>query len=168
MVKFQHGKTARNGAYSIAIPPPSITTQEYIRNCSTPYLFPALQPEHLKDAMRQIDTQLECRSIRRGRLQELSRGGMTDASLLHISRHASISTLRRYLDYGLASGENIRRAHLAAAATIAAQSSEPIRRLQNSSREEEQEDAPPHRTSNEPYPLSPTSSADSFPSDLSW
>jgi hypothetical protein len=167
MVKFQFGKTARNGAYSIAIPPPSLTTQEYIRNCTTPYLFPALQPAHLKDAMRQIDTLLECRSIRRGRLQELSRGGMTDASLLHISRHASISTLRRYLDYGLASGENIRRAHLAAAATIAAQSSEPIRRLQNFSREAAPPDALLQSTSSEHSLASPTTSEESFPSDLS-
>jgi len=168
MVKFQYGKTARNGAYSIAIPAPSERTRTYIKTCETPYLFPGLQTEDLKDAMRLVDTALECRSIRRGRLQELSRGGMTDQSLLHISRHANISTLRRYLDYGLASGENIRRAHLAAAATIAAQSTEPTREQRNSSKEEDPLDALPPRTYNARSPPSPTSSADSFPSDLSW
>ena len=167
MVKFQQGKTARNGAYSIAIPEPTELTKNYIRTCQTPYLFPGLDPEHLKEAMRRIDTQLECKSIRRGRLQELSKGGMTDASLLHISRHASISMLRRYLNFGLASGENIRRAHLAATATIAALSKERTGERLNFCREADPLGVRPPRTYNAHSPPSPTSSVDSFPSSLS-
>ena len=83
--------------------------------------IPSVTQERVRGALRSIDIRYECRSIRRGRLQELSAGGMSDNNLLHISRHSSICSLRRYLDFGLASGENLHRAHLAARATIAAQ-----------------------------------------------
>jgi hypothetical protein len=164
VVKFTDGKVAKNGAYSIACPLPSLATREYIRTCTTPLLFPGIETEDVKEELRKSDMRLECRSIRRGRLQELSAGGMTDSSLLHISRHASISMLRRYLDYGVVSGENLRRAHLAAAATIKAMSKERMNVQQNSSKMAAEAGAPPRRTSSASSPPSTTSSAASFQS----
>ena len=166
VVKFMTGKTARNGHYSIAIPMPGERTTRFLTTCRTPYLFPSVRQDMVRDALRSTDMLLECRSIRRGRLQELSRGGMTDSSLLHISRHAEISMLRRYLDYGLASGENLRRAAMAAEATAtaiaSARSNARTSGLQNFSRGAEREDAPHPRTSSVPSPPSPPSSEDSF------
>ena len=162
MVKFTDGKTARNGAYSIAVPLPSSETLQYIQTCRCPTLFPGLEAADFKDALRKSDTRLECRSIRRGRLQELSQGGMTDASLVHVSRHASISMLRRYLDFGCASGENVRRAHLAAAAAISALSKGLTQRPVNSSRAEEEEVAHRQRTSSVSSQQYSISSEESF------
>ncbi len=167
MVKFMTGKTARNGHYSIAIPMPGERTKQYLLTCRTPSLFPTVRQDGIKDSLRRIDTRLECRSIRRGRLQELSRGGMSDSGLLHISRHAEIAMLRRYLDFGLSSGENIKRATMAAeAATKAAikarQSNAQISEPQSSSKEGVEEVAPPQRIFSVPCPPSPPSSDDSF------
>lgn len=150
MVQFTTGKTARNGQYSVAVPPLSDRSKMYLQESrNQPYLFPSITQERVKETLRSIDIRYECRSIRRGRLQELSSGGMSDNALLHISRHSSICSLRRYLDFGLASGENVHRAHLAARATILAQ-----RRLQTLepsviSNLMGQQIAPPARTSNE-------------------
>ena len=49
---------------------------------------------------------LESRSLRRGRLQQLSKAGATDTELLFWSRHTGIPMLRRYLSFGTDSGEN--------------------------------------------------------------
>ena len=122
IIHFTTGKTARNGKYSVAAPALSDRAKLFLQEQrNQPFLFPVITQERVKGALRSIDTRCECRSIRRGRIQELSAGGMSDNSLLHISRHSSISALRRYLDFGLVSGENLHRAHLAARATIAAQ-----------------------------------------------
>jgi hypothetical protein len=153
MVKFLKGKTARMGAYSVAVPELTNKTIKYLRDKQRqPYLFPTVTQTNVKDTLRSTNILYECRSIRRGRLQELSLGGMSDQGLLHISRHATLSSLRRYLDYGLASGENVHRAHLAAKATIEAR-----RKLQTSghlptSSPTEPTTAPQERRSNEPSP----------------
>lgn len=162
MVKFTEGKTARNGAYSVAVPLPSSETLQYIKECQCPTLFPGLEPADIKDALRKSDTRLECRSIRRGRLQELSQGGMTDASLIHVSRHASISMLRRYLDFGCASGENVRRAQLAAAAAISALSKGLTQGRVHSLRVEAEEDAHHQKTASESSQQFNISSEESF------
>ena len=121
MVKFLKGKTARMGAYSVAVPQVTAKTAQFIQSKrQQPYLFPTVTQTGVKESLRNTCILYECRSIRRGRLQELSLGGMSDQGLLHISRHSTISSLRRYLDFGLASGENVHRAHLAAKATIEA------------------------------------------------
>ena len=122
IIHFTTGKTARNGKYSVAAPALSDRAKLFLQEQrNQPFLFPSVTQERVRGALRSIDIRYECRSIRRGRLQELSAGGMSDNNLLHISRHSSICSLRRYLDFGLASGENLHRAHLAARATIAAQ-----------------------------------------------
>jgi hypothetical protein len=154
MIKFLKGKTARLGQYSVAVPKLSDKTIKFLHDTRRhPYLFPAITQTQVKEALRKINILYECRSIRRGRLQELSLGGMSDLGLLHISRHATISSLRRYLDYGQASGENIHRAHLAAKATI--QAAATLRNQQMSgqlptSNPTEHTTAPPEKKFNEP------------------
>jgi len=145
MVKFTDGKVAKNGSYTIAVPPISANTAKYLQDHRNNFkLFPTLTTTAVKEELRKINIRYECRSIRRGRLQELSLGGMSDTSLLHISRHADVSTLRRYLDFGLASGENLHRARQAAKASILA-ARQTQRQLTSSSLTEEQ-DALPGRT----------------------
>ena len=113
MVRFRRGKTARRGQYSIATTTPSAATTKYIHSMAGElWLFPQLQSSNVKDYLRlHIDVpKIESRSIRRGRLQLLSEKGMKDDDLLHVSRHQTLSSLRRYLNFGTKSGENIRRA----------------------------------------------------------
>jgi hypothetical protein len=113
MVRFRRGKTARRGQFSIAAPRPSLQTIRYLQSRQGElWLFPKAQTKDVKDHLRQHVkvSRIECRSIRRGRLQLLSVRGMSDEELLHISRHQTLSSLRRYLNFGMRSGENIRRA----------------------------------------------------------
>ena len=112
-VRFRRGKTARRGQYVIAQPMPSADTREYVLKAQREnqyWLFPGLETSHMTAFLRTVNPALESRSIRRGRLQHLSKLGCTDAELLHVSRHANIPMLRRYLSFGVDSGENSRRA----------------------------------------------------------
>jgi integrase len=68
-----------------------------------PHLFPGGTDWGIKvrEHLRTINPLLEQRSLRRGSLQALAEApGMTDAILLLFSGHASVLTLRRYLNYG--------------------------------------------------------------------
>jgi integrase len=112
-VRFRRGKTARRGQYVIAQPMPSADTREYILRAQREnqfWLFPAVSTADLTALLRTANPRLESRSIRRGRLQHLSKLGCSDVELLHVSRHANIPMLRRYLSFGIDSGENSRRA----------------------------------------------------------
>jgi len=118
MVRFRRGKTARRGQYSIATTHPSPQTAAYIHKMQEEgglWLFPGLTKpkvsKMVKDHLRLHVSihKIECRSLRRGRLQLLSARGMNDDELLHISRHQTLSSLRRYLNFGTKSGENMRR-----------------------------------------------------------
>ena len=151
MIRFTAGKTARNGSYSIACPPITEQTAEFLRQSRNNLnLFPNITTDLFREEVRKIDTRYECRSIRRGRLQMLSLGGMSDNSLLHISRHANICSLRRYLDFGLASGENLYRARQATKAAILAERQ--IERPSNTSNRMVEQDVLPESTSREPSP----------------
>ena len=115
VVLFERGKTARRGKYSIATERPSLRAQEYILQRQTEghlWLFPHTPSFTVKNYLRShVKVQgIECRSMRRGRLQLLSSKGFKDSELLHISRHQTIASLRRYLNFGTRSGENMRRA----------------------------------------------------------
>lgn len=68
------------------------------------WLFPQTFTGSLvKNSLRRVDKQLEQRSLRRGSLQHLSRApNMTDEVMLLFSGHASVKTLRRYLNWGTA------------------------------------------------------------------
>ena len=105
-VRFVIGKTASSQPYTVSTAKLSQEALKYLETRrteegATPWLFPGILGEQLKDAMRRVDPLLEQRSIRRGALQLLSLSpGMTDERLLHYSQHKSVHTLRRYLDFG--------------------------------------------------------------------
>ena len=113
-VRFRRGKTAtRSGQYTIAQPLPSPATIEYVNAANKEnrlWLFPGITTADLTAYLRTANSQLESRSLRRGRLQYLSKLGYKDEELLHVSRHAGLPMLRRYLTFGSDSGENKRQA----------------------------------------------------------
>ena len=113
-VRFRRGKTAsKTGQYTIAQPLPSQATINFVEEANREnrlWLFPGIETEQLTAHLRSVNTQLECRSLRRGRLQYLSKLGYGDEELLHVSRHAGLPMLRRYLTFGFDSGENRRQA----------------------------------------------------------
>ena len=104
-IRFRRGKTASKNQYIITIPYPSEAMIQWIEearekkhtNMDTSKITKRLRLEHKL---------LESRSLRRGRLQQLSKAGATDTELLFWSRHAGIPMLRRYLSFGTDSGEN--------------------------------------------------------------
>ena len=103
----------KDGQYTIAQPLPSQATIEYVEKANREnrlWLFPGIETEQLTAHLRTENPQLECRSLRRGRLQYLSKLGYGDEELLHVSRHAGLPMLRRYLTFGFDSGENRRQA----------------------------------------------------------
>ena len=118
-VNFVRGKTAKvRGPYTVhtTLPPPEFL--EFLAaavGAGQHWLFPQVKGAHLKDALRVVDPALEQRSLRRGAIQALAASGLKDEELLHYSGHSSVQMLRRYLNYGLRSGEGARRAVRAAA-----------------------------------------------------
>ena len=113
-VRFRRGKTAsKSGQYTIAQPLPSQATIDWVETANREnqlWLFPGVETSELTAHLRSMNPQLECRSLRRGRLQYLSQIGYGDEELLHVSRHAGLPMLRRYLTFGSDSGENRRQA----------------------------------------------------------
>jgi hypothetical protein len=120
-VRFVIGKTATSQPYTVNSAAVSLKTKEYLLRQrekgeeagATNWLFPGVRVEELKMALRKVDVRLEVRSVRRGALQHLAAGGMSDESLMHYSQHRSVQTLRRYLDFGWMSGEGEERARRA-------------------------------------------------------
>jgi integrase len=70
----------------------------------------------VRDKLRETNGALECRSVRRGALQTLAESGVSEAVLLLFSRHKSVTTLRRYLNYGKKNVSEAARCAEAAAA----------------------------------------------------
>ena len=63
-------------------------------------MFPSsVKGEHLKDALRVINPDLEQRSIRRGALQAMAENGVSEEMLMRFSGHTQVTTLRRYLNW---------------------------------------------------------------------
>ena len=129
-VRFVVGKTATSQPYTVTTAPMSQEAMDYLSERrkevdATQWLFPQVLGSHLKDAMRRVDPLLEQRSIRRGALQKLAGGGMSDENLLHYSQHKNIQTLRRYLDFGWLSGEGTSRAKAAECLRLPKKDKEP-------------------------------------------
>lgn len=110
-VNFCRGKTAKvRGPYTVHTTLPPQGFLEYLEAAKgQQWLFPQVKGAHLKEALRLVDPSLEQRSLRRGAIQALAASGLTDEELLHYSGHSSVQMLRRYLNYGLKSGEAARR-----------------------------------------------------------
>jgi integrase len=117
-VNFVRGKTAKvRGPYTVHTTLPANEFLSFLaaaKAARQTWLFPGVKGSQLKDALRMVDPALEQRSLRRGAIQALAATGMTDEELLHYSGHSSVHMLRRYLNYGLKSGEAARRAERAA------------------------------------------------------
>jgi len=110
-IRFRRGKVASKKQYVLTVPAPSQAMQEWITQQAASkknLLFPSLETAHITKRLRMEDKELESRSLRRGRLQQLSKAGATDTELLLLSQHAGIPMLRRYLSFGVDSGENTR------------------------------------------------------------
>jgi hypothetical protein len=110
-IRFRRGKTASKNQYVITVPSPSgamIAYLEEAQQTGRRFLFPSITTTEVTAALRTQDPLLESRSLRRGRLQQLSKAGAEDAELLLLSRHSSTAMLRRYLSFGEDSGENQR------------------------------------------------------------
>jgi integrase len=107
-VTFIRGKGAvmRQQAYTVHTPPLPQTVlprlQKWLGERRT-WLFPTGTDwgARVREQLRTVNKQLEQRSLRRGSLQALATApGMDDATLLLFSGHASVTTLRRYLNWG--------------------------------------------------------------------
>ena len=115
-VTFRVGKTASRSQYTLGVPLPSEETVSFIKEQQVvgSWAFPKVPGTALREAVRRVDPKLEQRSFRRGRLQHLAKQGMLDHQLLELSRHATMGTLRRYLDMGIVSSTTHATAALAA------------------------------------------------------
>ena len=115
-ITFRRGKTAKKEQYTVGVPLPSAETRAYInqKKVDNSWVFPGVQGEHIKKALRRANPVLEQRSIRRGRLQQLSAEGWPDEKLRELSQHATVQMLRRYLDMGVMSSTTHEIAALAA------------------------------------------------------
>lgn len=117
-VNFVRGKTAKvRGPYTVhtTLPAPEfLVFLDEAKSAQRRWLFPQVKGAQLKEALRVVDPELEQRSLRRGAIQALAATGLTDEELLHYSGHSSVQMLRRYLNYGLKSGEAAGRAARAA------------------------------------------------------
>ena len=106
-VRFRKGKSVRTrGPYVVhTAPVPAALMprlQRWLDQRKTT-LFPTRPPlgVAVKEALRRTNPALEQRSLRRGSLQTVARTpGMTDATLMELSGHTQVSTLRRYLSWG--------------------------------------------------------------------
>lgn len=111
---FRRGKTTRRRQpFTLHLPldhPAAIQMQDLYSRCSH---LPPTDPlfltqigeaetalEQIRHALKAVDDSLSILSIRRGGLQQMAQMGLSDAVLLHHSRHAEIGLLHRYLDWG--------------------------------------------------------------------
>ncbi len=112
-VQFRKGKSViARGPYTVhtTVPDwaaPMFTT--WLAAKRKGLLFPKVTGEELKNALRRVHRSYEQRSIRRGSLQAMSLAGCSDEDLLLYSGHTNLKTLRRYLDWGMRSGDMQRR-----------------------------------------------------------
>ena len=108
-VKFIIGKTATRQPYTVATTSMTDSTRAHIMSKKEEgtegWLFPEITNAIILTALRSADPTFESRSLRRGALQHLSASGLSDLELLAYSQHASVETLRRYLNFGWVSGE---------------------------------------------------------------
>jgi hypothetical protein len=72
----------------------------------------------VRKLLREINPDLEQRSLRRGALQAMGENGTSEADLLTFSGHASVEMLRRYLSWGSNSKARLDKARKAAGILI--------------------------------------------------
>ena len=111
-VRFRRSKVVKHiGEYVIhtRVPPAAakIIMDAKARARSGGFLFPIANDKirnkcitKLREALRSVRPELECRSLRRGTLQRLAKADATEEELLTFSRHTNAEQLRRYLGHG--------------------------------------------------------------------
>jgi integrase len=105
-ITFRRGKGAlsRRTTYTIhtLVPPQFLERLNRYVATRRDWLFPTTTKGwQVKEAVRRVDPAYECRSLRRGALQQLATTpGISDEQMLLFSGHSSVVTLRRYLDFG--------------------------------------------------------------------
>ncbi len=106
-IRFRRGKGAslRQTTYTVhtMIPVEFVARLRRWLDSRTSWVFPrTLKSFDVTKCLRKVDARYECRSIRRGALQHLAAlPGITDETLLLFSGHSSVTTLRRYLNFGV-------------------------------------------------------------------
>lgn len=108
-ITFRHGKTTRRRQpYTVHLPADSQMAQALWKlNAETASEFLFFEPNAIEKAMmtarttlQSLDSLLGILSIRRGGLQKMALDGVSEASLLHHSRHATREMLHKYLQWG--------------------------------------------------------------------
>lgn len=107
---YKHGKTTRRRQPFCLHLPMEDSLSAALMNLqnSTPpgsLLFlsefsPEAAFDTIKQALKKLNPNYSILSIRRGGLQEMALSGVSQATLLHHSRHSSVETLHRYLEWG--------------------------------------------------------------------
>ena len=94
---------AARGPYTVTVEPPAdwLTAIGRWTTSRHTWLFPKeITTRDVLMALRNVDANLECRSIRRGALQTLAAAGVAEDILMMISGHTCRQTLLRYLAWG--------------------------------------------------------------------
>ena len=102
-VTHRKGKTiAARGPYSLHTTVPQKWREliHYTMSTQTGKLWPSMSTTIALKALRAANTQMECRSIRRGALQCMANAGTDEETLRLFSGHTSVAMLRRYLAWG--------------------------------------------------------------------
>ena len=105
-ITFRRGKGAlsRRTQYTVhtMIPPEFLPRLNRWLQTRRDWLFPReLKSWQIKDCLRRVDPEFECRSLRRGAIQQLATTpNITDETILLFSGHSNVVTLRRYLNFG--------------------------------------------------------------------
>lgn len=103
-ITFRRGKGVKaRGPYTVHAPQVPTCYYNMLKEyCDTrrTLIFPSnLKGDHLCSALRQVATNLEQRSIRRGALQAMARANVSEETLMRFSGHTQVSTLHRYLNW---------------------------------------------------------------------
>ena len=103
-VTFRRGKGVRlRGPYTVYSSPLPDQWMEiwkqFIETRKVKLFSEAITGKKLKEALREVDCELEQRSIRRGALQTMAVAGTSEENLMRFSGHTQVKTLHRYLNW---------------------------------------------------------------------
>jgi len=120
-VRFRRGKGARvRGPYTVHTAPLDPQhlrrLQQWLRSRRSSIFARTTSGEQIRESLRRVNRSLEQRSLRRGAIQALAKSpGISDEVLMMFSGHTQVSTLRRYLSWGVAAAHTRRTmaAHVA-------------------------------------------------------
>ena len=124
---FRRGKSVKLRRKVYSLKTAAGPLQRYLSLNGEPnhFLFYAKEPEDRADLLktmtrllREVNPDLESRSIRRGALQAMARCGVDQDVMMHFSGHTNLAMLNRYLDFGILLAKQVERQHQAAKAAL--------------------------------------------------